>query len=264
MSVMFLMVVFGLWWRVTNPVWIPMIVSFFLVGCSATTSVANAKRWPHRNINSNSSSNSNSNSKQSESGESKTGSTSKSANGRENSTSQLGAKQGPIVWEEEVGHDPDNMMAKMKMVHGLIASAAPFLNRWTSRAERLSHAASGEDTMITMLLNLFILMIGVMMTMCVWLFSRIGWNNVIMMVVLLFMTPPSMLSGFVQPPLAEQASAEENDGSHETSCSSSSKNQWLTALERLKWLYARVPDLDEVVHRRMASRQVIQQSKTRK
>jgi hypothetical protein len=117
--------------------------------------------------------------------------------------------------------------------------------------------------MITMLLNLFILMIGVMMTMCVWLFSRIGWNNVIMMVVLLFMTPPSMLSGVAQPPLAEHASGEENNGSHETTCSSSSKNQWLTALERLKWLYARVPDLDEVVHRDMASRQVIQQSQTR-
>jgi hypothetical protein len=261
-SLVFLMTVLSLWWRVSSPIWIPLLLAAFVSMCSLVTAVACVRNWPTprkqrgqqrgRSSTGTTPANSNNDDKNDKNDKNDKDDKDDKDDARDQdgfptkAIGQMGGGLCPIVWEDEVGQDPDNTIAKMRMVHGLISSAALPLNKWASRAERFFNAFSGEDPMITILLNICVLTMGVTLTLVFWLFSIMGWNNVAVVVVLVIMTPPLMLTNLLKSTGVSQSSEKESSDATNVSLPN-----------RLSWLYSRVPDLDETIHRRMSQRQIM-------
>jgi hypothetical protein len=241
-SALFVLCVISVWWRVSSPVWIPVCISLMFVAISATTSVVKRREGTTALKKTRSAATASSTTDSAQ--ETKNSGTTEAVLEKMSAGEQLGVANRPIVWETQVGEDPDNMIAKMKMVHGLISSAAHPLNKWASRVERLSNACSGEDPAITVLLNVAVVAGGVGASVVVWGLNWLGWNNVVVLVVLLGMTPATMWSG---------VGGEGGVGGVVDVVPSEQVGWW----QRLVWLYMRVPDSDETVHRRMAGKQVV-------
>ena len=253
-SLLFLGVVLSTWWYVSNPIFVPFLIAMVFSLCSFTTYVLNFKKWKRKTKKNKNKKN---NQEKQDNNENKENNENEADNDDDDddddddacdqngfptkAMGQMGGGKKQIVWEEQVGSDPDNTIAKMKMVHGLLASAAHPLNKYSSRIERAINAFSGEDPWITLLLNGVVLSGGLVLTGMVWVMSLIGWNNVVVLLILIGMTPPLMLKNITN--------VEKKDGGEKGTT---------TMIERLAWLYAKVPDIDETIHRKMATRQIKQ------
>jgi hypothetical protein len=243
MSSIFMLFVVSLWWRKTSIIWLPLVFSVTFSAASFTTYISygstKQKRYKKKRQKEQENEVTVSETKHVEKEEEEDNDTDKE---EERALYQLGVTGPPIVWEENVGVDPDNMIAKMKHIHHLISSASHPLNKYSSKLERLLNSFSWEDPMITLMLNIVVLGTGVVVSVVAWCCSLLGWNNVMLLGFLLFMTPPNFFKQLT----------EINDNNN------NDKQKSKTSLfDRLIWLYMRVPDSDEIVHRKMAKNQIV-------
>jgi hypothetical protein len=225
MSALFMCAVVALWWNVNSPVWIPFACSLFIVGSSLFTVAARSAAWPP------------------------------STQGSDDDTaaaSKLG-RVSPIIWQEDVGVDPEDLLAKLKSVHGLLSHAARPLNQYASLIEKISNAFGGSDPAITVAANGIVLMSGVAMSAVVWVVGCVGFHNVSLLVFLVGMTPPSLTAAVISKRGGtegeEQAASREGGG-----------GVFSKIIINLVGLFERVPDEDEIVHRRIADAQIVMSS----
>lgn len=217
-STIFMCVVIAIWWKINNIVWVPLAISVLIVSSSVFTVVAQSSQWP--------------------------------SNATKNSSTAAGklGRLQPIVWQHDVGVDPEDLLAKLRSVHGLLSRAAVPLNKYASIVEKVSNAFAGTDPAVTMVANVCVVLSGIALSAAFWIIGLIGCRNAALILFFVGMTPSPITSAI------SSSDSVSNDHEHQNHLLRGLLYKWL--LNFIGFL-ERVPDEEEVMHRRIANSQIV-------
>merc|ERR1712216_1016502 len=113
-----------------------------------------------------------------------------------------------------------------------------------------SNAFGGSDPAITLAVDGIVLVAGAVLSILLWVVMCVGFRNFMLLLFLAVMTPPSLTAAKIPGP----AAAETLD---ESAMREGSGGMISKIIHNVVGLFERVPDEEEIVHRKIADAQIL-------